>query len=507
MIEEGVSRPAARRRRVKVGYRAYSVDVPSTRSAGSVGAWSDLAELVMALVDRLPPNGTRRVLALGPMRKWWQDALGEHGVDTVVEEDLSMVPEATVDLVCAFDVLERAPWDRWLLQETHRVLRDGGHLVLAVPNLFALASARDVARMASHLTAKIWRHLRPSPAVRERFGRRYRLADLIDMLERLGFAVSDCRPDFGWFRRIGRLQPSVLANVAGGYILTCARHPSLFGLDARRPYPDPAGHVRFFEQARRASIETRDRWFEQHPEHRAERAAPIDPRAYGGAAVLVLAPHPDDEIIGCGGTLARMIAHGARVTVLHATDGSDTASLRDAPADVRRTVRLEEARAVGELMGFQTLDFWREDNAAFREREELVQRLVGLLARVRPAAIFTPFVTDDHPDHRVLGRLLQKALRDTANSWRDTRVLAYEVWNLVPANRYCDVTDTVLLQERALLRYATAMKAEDYVHICQDRNFYNAHVMTGRPGFAEAFFETDVRSYVAVVEAGERDDG
>lgn len=158
-------------------------------------------------------------------------------------------------------------------------------------------------------------------------------------------------------------------------------------------------------------------------------------------------------------------------------------------------------------MGFQTLELWREDNAAFREREELVQRLVGLLALVRPAAIFTPFVTDDHPDHRVLGRLLQKALRDTANSWRDTRVLAYEVWNLVPANRYCDVTDAMPLQERALLRYATAMKAEDYVHMCQDRNFYNAHVMTGRPGFAEAFFETDVRSYVAVVEAGERGDG
>ena len=284
MIEEGVSRHDAGRRGVKVGYRAYSIDAPSARSVGSGGAWSDFAELAMARVDGLPPNRTRRVLALGPMRKLWQDALGERGVDTVMQEDLSVVPEATVDLVCAFDVLERAPWDRWLLQETHRVLRDGGHLVLAVPNLFGLASARDLARMASRLTAKVCRNLPLSRAVRQPFDRRYRLADLIDMLERVGFAVNDCRADFGWFRRIARLHPR-LANVAGGYILACARNPSLFGSDARRPYPDPAGHIRCFEQAHRDSIETRDRWFEQYPEHRAERASPIDPRAYGGAAV------------------------------------------------------------------------------------------------------------------------------------------------------------------------------------------------------------------------------
>jgi len=85
----------------------------------------------------------------------------------------------------------------------------------------------------------------------------------------------------------------------------------------------------------------------------------------------------------------------------------------------------------------------------------------------------------------------------------DPRVLSYEVWSLVPANAFCDVTRVMPLCERALLRYVTPMKVEDYVHLCQDRGYYHACTLAGRPGFVEAFLDVPARDYVRLARAME----
>src|SRR5207245_2610889 len=166
-------------------------------------------------------------------------------------------------------------------------------------------------------------------------------------------------------------------------------------------------------------IEDRERWLERYPRHRQRAAQPMDPVQYRGKRVVVLAPHPDDEIIGCGGTLAKLIAHRAHVTAVYATAGAQTASLMHASSEAR--------------------------------------------------------------------------------------VLSYGVGSLVPPNTYCDITDVVELQEQALLRYATAMKVKDYVHFCQDRNYYNACTLNGARGFYEVFFDLTARDYVSLVTTMERD--
>lgn len=222
--------------------------------------------------------------------------------------------------------------------------------------------------------------------------------------------------------------------------------------------------------------------------------------------MLVLCPHPDDELIGCGGTLAALIAQGAHVTIVHATDGSEAASLWHAPPEVRRTVRLEEARRVGERMGFASLVFWKEDNARFAEREDRVRELAAMLARLRPAFILTPFVTDIHPDHRVLTRMLARAIEADPVAVADSVVLSYPVWSSVPANLTCDIGAWVGLQEQALLLYATAMKVDDYVHFCQDRNYHDAVAVTGRPGFVESFHATPAGAFPALAATVEGSD-
>ena len=185
--------------------------------------------------------------------------------------------------------------------------------------------------------------------------------------------------------------------------------------------------------------------------------------------VLVLAPHPDDEIIGRGGTLLRLVRAGARITVLQATDGSASASLEDAPPDIRKTIRLDEASAVANAAGFEPHDLLARGQPGVRMRDELVKRLRDTLGEIRPALVFSPFLADVHPDHLTLNRILPPPW---SNMPRDgMTVIGYEVRSLAPANR--------LLVRRHVLHggpgagcsrppnsAATAMMADDFIHMC-----------------------------------------
>jgi LmbE family N-acetylglucosaminyl deacetylase len=161
-------------------------------------------------------------------------------------------------------------------------------------------------------------------------------------------------------------------------------------------------------------------------------------------------------------------------------------------------VRLDEAAAVARAIGIERTIFWREDNQAFVHRPELVDRLVAILEETRPKLIFVPFITDIHPDHVLLARILAAAL----GRWSEpgTIVLGYEIWSRVPANAWCDVGSVMADLEQQLLLYETAMKVDDFVHGCAARNYANALALTGRPGFVEAFFQCEVTTYRSLVE-------
>src|SRR6185503_19617448 len=172
---------------------------------------------------------------------------------------------------------------------------------------------------------------------------------------------------------------------------------SLWSIDGERRFPDPAAHRLAFESDHRALVGMRDRWAAGHPGHSREPARVLDPSRYRGRNVLVLAPHPDDEIIGCGGTLRLLLQAGAHVTLLHATDGSDSAALQDAPESERTSIRLEEAEQVGRALGAQERIYWKADNRAFALEPRWTQALADLLGRTSPALVFVPFTLDIHP--------------------------------------------------------------------------------------------------------------
>jgi LmbE family N-acetylglucosaminyl deacetylase len=445
------------------------------------------------------PGRPARVLALGADAAPLALALRARGHEVVAprpdqaEEALAGIARSspgTLDAVLAVGFLERLRWDRWTLQQVHRALRDEGKLLLIVPDLYSLKSLLDPRYVAAKLAKVMPRPGRGAGSQPKREAvRSYGAARLRATLERLGYQT---------LRWSGlAMRPAQGLAGAGGWPPThhmiLARRRSA-AQDATAA-PDPSTERRRFEAEHQAFLSLRERW--RHPAMDGVPRA-LEPERFAGARALVLAPHPDDEIIGCGGTLLRLMRAGARVTVLQATDGSASASLEDAPPAIQRTIRLDEAHAVAAAAGFEPPILWSEDNRAFRMRDDLVARLRATLREIGPALVFTPFVADIHADHQTLNRILAAALAGFPEG--DVQVLGYEVWSLAPANLWCDVSSCMRDVERLLLLYETAMKVDDFIHMCSTRNRYHALTLGGGPGYAEAFHATGVARFRELVE-------
>src|SRR5204863_4715234 len=115
--------------------------------------------------------------------------------------------------------------------------------------------------------------------------------------------------------------------------------------------------------------------------------------------VLVLAPHPDDEAIACGGALCLHADKGDRVTVVFLTSGE--LGLKDLGRDEVRQIREAEARAAAEILGVRDLAFLRcTDSQVGAELSNATALLQPILERERPQLIYLPHAQEWHPDHK-----------------------------------------------------------------------------------------------------------
>jgi len=166
----------------------------------------------------------------------------------------------------------------------------------------------------------------------------------------------------------------------------------------------------------------------------------VDPAAWPD--VVVIAAHPDDEVLGVGGTIAILAAAGARVRLVAVTDGEGSHPRAD-PAIVARTRASESAAALG-LLGASAIEVVRLGfpDTGLAEREE---ELAGALGEQCAGfgVCLAPWEADAHADHEAAGRAAWRAGRLAG-----ARVLTYPIWmwhwatpgdRRVPWHRACQV--------------------------------------------------------------------
>lgn len=151
--------------------------------------------------------------------------------------------------------------------------------------------------------------------------------------------------------------------------------------------------------------------------------------------MLVVAPHPDDDVIGCGGTLHGLARAGIQPTVLYVTDGraSHPHSLRFPPPRLT-LLREDEARAALIELGVSTRPiFLRVQDGALAtlapaRREWVVQQIHGAICNLKIDTILGPWPHDPHSDHIATARAIRMALRLIE---RPPRSVHYAVWTAI----------------------------------------------------------------------------
>jgi LmbE family N-acetylglucosaminyl deacetylase len=145
---------------------------------------------------------------------------------------------------------------------------------------------------------------------------------------------------------------------------------------------------------------------------------------------LVLAPHPDDETLGCGATIMRKLAAGAPVNVVVAADGRYAYPSSDLSVDALIEIREEEARRACAILGLPdtSITFLRFEDLRLADHRGLLRdRLFPLFEMIRPEEILVTSAIDNHPDHRVLAELARELVQ-TRRDRVPVVLYEYPVW-------------------------------------------------------------------------------
>ncbi len=206
--------------------------------------------------------------------------------------------------------------------------------------------------------------------------------------------------------------------------------------------------------------------------------------------VLVLAPHPDDETIGCGGTIARLAASGSEVRVVVASDGEATTDEPHA-RDVGRRRRLQGVAACASLGVGPPVFLGLRDTGLRSQQDELIALLTDEVSDFQPDIVFAPWPLDAHVDHRSVATGLAGV---PLPSW--TEIWSYEVWASLPANRLVDVSQWWDVKLNALNCHALDDEGRE-AHLALQR-WRSLHGLSGH-GHAEAFLALTASNYRSLV--------
>lgn len=189
-----------------------------------------------------------------------------------------------------------------------------------------------------------------------------------------------------------------------------------------------------------------------------------------GRKILVLAPHNDDETLGCGATIAKHISLGDDVYVAILTSiGEDHPVMRSNKAEIR-----QETRNAMSILGL------KPENLIFKDLPnvllpdiplyEVNKMVFDVIAQVRPEVLYVPFMYDLHKDHRYIMYAAQVAARTCTDVGRGIKeIYMYETlsethWNVVSVeggfqpNVYNDVTGFMKVKLEAVQAYKSQLK-------------------------------------------------
>jgi LmbE family N-acetylglucosaminyl deacetylase len=214
----------------------------------------------------------------------------------------------------------------------------------------------------------------------------------------------------------------------------------------------------------------------------------------GGRRVLAVAPHPDDEAIGCGGVLLRHTAAGDQVCIAYITDGRRSRARGLGPDEMARR-RRQEAEASARALCAERVAWFGLPEGEWAA-EQFQRDMSALISEFAPQIIYAPSRVDFHPEH---GRVACALALTLAESSPDAgpRVRVYQIQvPLTPAltNLVADISGVIAASAVALHVYLT--QRGNIGRALRQRRYAAAFYRCGRQ--AEEFWELSAAQYIAL---------
>lgn len=188
--------------------------------------------------------------------------------------------------------------------------------------------------------------------------------------------------------------------------------------------------------------------------------------------LLVIAPHPDDAEIGCGGTMLKMLDAGKRVVIADLTAG-------EMGSRGTRETRAEEAAAAGKVLGLKERRNLGLPDSGLENSEAMVRPIVQLIRELTPKVVAAPWGKDAHPDHQVAAQLAHRArflsglvhfAPELGPARRPDLLIHYPGNDPVEPSFCIDISSVADRKEEVLRCYGTQVQVPDPSHLLRKRD-------------------------------------
>ena len=215
-----------------------------------------------------------------------------------------------------------------------------------------------------------------------------------------------------------------------------------------------------------------------------EQLIPFHSTDLTGKRVLVLAPHPDDETFGCGGSLAIHTAAGDSVKVIFLTNGARGDMTGRYERNAYISLRQNEARSACAELGISDIEFWPYEDRTLAECPDALERLIFLLNDFCPELVYAPSSIEFHPDHRAAAVLIFDAVKKCSCGFD---IVSYEVGQPLQVNLLVDITPVLECKKRAVQKYSSQLKEKPYDDITFSLNRFRSLTLPENVMYAEGF--------------------
>jgi LmbE family N-acetylglucosaminyl deacetylase len=209
-----------------------------------------------------------------------------------------------------------------------------------------------------------------------------------------------------------------------------------------------------------------------------------------GNRVLIIAPHPDDEVIGCGGSILKYLSEGIKVTIIVVTNGEYGST---SPHEVDR-----QAECIAAWSNYKDLEIRFMGKVDSHIDSTIVKDFIDIVNDIQPDIIYVPWLMDRHIDHVVVNFYLKQALEEL----RVQCMLAfYEVLYPLYSNKTTNITKYFSDKIEILKNYKSQLMYLNLESTVKYQAKLRAALMRFKKvEYAEAFFVCNTETYKEIVQ-------